>query len=219
MSITTDHELLEEIARNSRSAAFSDICDQMDRRTQTLPPRIRRLTGSGITVGWARTFTTVAVDAVPERHYGGEIEFVDSLRAGDLAVGRVDADAAGWGELFSSAAHGRGARGLVIDGLVRDVAQMQNLGFSVHATGARPTDALGRVSLGSPDVPVLMGEVTVHSGDLVVADADGVAVVPAALAHEVARRAIDKSRTESDAKRMLLAGGTLAEMWEWYHVM
>lgn len=219
MKTTTEIDLIEEIARHSYSAALSDICDQSGLRHQTLPPRIRRFSGAGTIVGWARTFTTVAVEEIPERHYGGEIDFIDSLRPGDLAVGRVEADAAGWGELFSSAATGRGARGVVLDGLIRDVAQIRTLGFGVHATGARPTDALGRIALGSPDVPVVIGDITVHSGDLIVADDDGVTVVPADVAHDVARKAIEKSRTESDAKRMLLEGGTLRDMWERFRVM
>ncbi|MDN5852902.1 MAG: RraA family protein [Actinomycetia bacterium] len=216
---TANIELLEELARHTYSAAVADACDHLDLRVQTLPSRIRRLTGEGTMAGWARTFTTVAVTETPERHYGGEIDFVDSLRPGDLPVGRVDADAAGWGELFSAGATGRGARGLVIDGLVRDVSQMDKLGFSVHGTGTRPTDALGRVALGSPDVPVQIGDVTVRSGDLIVADSDGITVVPADVAEDVARRAIEKSRTESDAKQLLLAGGTMAQMWERYRVM
>lgn len=217
---TTPHlDLLERLASHSYSGATADVCDHRDLRAQTLPSRIRRLTGEGTTVGWARTFTTVAVTEIPERHYGGEIDFIDSLRPGDLPVGRVDADAAGWGELFSAGAMGRGARGMVIDGLIRDVAQIAALGFSVHGTGTRPTDALGRVALGSPDVPVLIGEVTVRSGDLIVADSDGVTVVPAEVAQEVARGAIEKSSTESDAKQLLLAGGTMAQMWERYRVM
>lgn len=212
-------DLLEEIASHSYSAAIADACDQMDLRVQTLPSRIRRLTGDGTTVGWARTFTTRAVTEIPARHYGGEIDFIDSLRPGDLPIGRVDADAAGWGELFSSAATGRGARGLVIDGLVRDVSQIAALGFSVHGTGTRPTDALGRVALGNPDEPVQIGDVMVRSGDLIVADSDGTTVVPARAAQEIGRRAVEKSRTESEAKQLLLAGGTMAEMWERYRVM
>lgn len=220
--MTTDtslDSLLEEASTHSYGAAFSDICDQIGLRSQTLPPRVARLSGQGTVVGWARTFTTVAVQEIPERHYGGEIDFIDSLRPGDLPMGRVEADAAGWGELFSCAAVGRGARGLVIDGLVRDLRQIRALGFPVHATGSRPTDALGRVALGSPDVPIRIGEVTVTSGDLVVADDDGVTVVPRNVAEQVIRRAVDKSRTESDAKRMLLEGGTLGEMWARFRVM
>lgn len=212
-------QVLKEAAGNSSSAAFSDICDQLDLRTQTLPPRLRRFSGEGTVVGWARTFTTIAVDEIPDQHYRGEITFVDSLRPGDLAVGRVDADAAGWGELFSAAAMGRGAVGLVIDGLIRDAGQIQGLGFPVHATGTRPTDALGRVSLGHHDEPVQIGDVTVRSGDLVIADVDGVTVVPRAVANEVAGRAVTKSRTESDAKQMLLDGATLGQMWDRFQVM
>jgi 4-hydroxy-4-methyl-2-oxoglutarate aldolase len=201
------------------SAVFSDVCDQLGARYQTLSSRLGRLTGSGTIVGFARTFTTVAVDEIPPRPYGGEIDFIDSLGPGDVAIGRVDAPAAAWGELFSAAATGRGAVGAVIDGVIRDREKVDALGFPILGTGTRPTDALGRVALGSPDVPVEIDGVLITTGDLIVADDDGVVVVPRALAAEVLDRALAKARTERDALALLVEGGTLADVWERFRVL
>lgn len=218
MSNPTSDQMVTAAAR-CHSAVFSDICDQLGLRSQTLPPRLRRLSGTGTVVGLARTFTTVAVTEIPERHYGGEIDFIDSLRPGDFPIGRVLSEVAGWGELFSAAATSRGAVGLVIDGLVRDLDQIRDLGFPIHGTGVRPTDALGRLALGSPDELIDIDGVEVVSGDLVVADSDGVTVVPAAVIEEVVEKALEKASIERSAKDLLLAGGTLAEMWERYRVL
>lgn len=206
-------------AQVCHAAVFSDICDRLGYRRQTLPARVRRLSGNGTAIGIARTFTTLAVGEIPSRHYGGEIDFIDSLRPGDFAVGKILADAAGWGELFSAAALGRGAVGLAVDGLVRDLDQINALGFSVHAVGTRPTDALGRVALGDADRPVDIDHVWVTAGDLIVGDRDGVTVVPAGIAAEVTELALEKASLERDAKRLLLAGGTLAQVWEEFRVL
>lgn len=218
----TEHnleQLVAEATQRCYSAAFADACDRIGLRTQTLPPRVKRLAGTGTVVGWARTFTSVAVSEDPVRPYGGEIDFVDSLAPGQVAIGRVENDAAGWGELFSSAAMGRGAVGLVIDGLIRDLDQIHDLGFPVHATGTRPTDARGRVSMERHDEPIDIDGTQVRSGDLVAADADGVTVVPAERAAEVLAAATEKARTERDAMRLLLEGGTLGDVWERFRVM
>ena len=214
---------LDELARITYSAVFSDVCDQLGLRHQTLAPNIAPVVGlpEGATlIGWARTARSIAVDAPPERHYGAEIDFIDSLAAGDLVIADCsEAPAAFWGELFSTAAAARGARGAVVDGLIRDHDRIARLGFPVFATGHRPTDSLGRVSIDVVDVPISVGGVTVASSDLIVADHDGVVVVPASCARAVADRAAAKASTESDAQRMLRSGAMLREAWERFRVL
>lgn len=211
---------LYELARITHSAVFSDVCDRLGYRQQTLPPRITRMTGTGVLIGYARTFLTVPVDAPPDRHYGGEIDFIDSLRPADVAVGDASGrPAAAWGELFSNAARGRGARGAVIDGLIRDVERIEHVGFPIHAVGTRPTDSLGRVSLQSVDLTLDIDGVRVAPGDLVVADRDGVTIVPAEIVDEAIPLAVEKATTENAALDLLREGGLLADVWERYRVL
>src|SRR6185312_15677466 len=86
-----------------------------------------------------------------------------------------------WGELLSTAAKARGARGAVVDGLVRDIGKMEELGFPVFAAGIKPVDSMGRGIVTAYNVPVECGEVLVHPGDFVFADFDGVVVIPQAV--------------------------------------
>jgi regulator of RNase E activity RraA len=127
--------------------------------------------------------------------------------------------AAAWGELFSTASRGRGARGAVIDGLIRDRRKIVELGFPVHARGCRPTDSLGRVSIHEVDTPISLGGVAVRTGDLIVADEDGITVVPREHVLKVTELALAKATTENKARDLLLAGGTLADVWETYRVL
>jgi regulator of RNase E activity RraA len=211
---------LDAIAAVTYSAVFSDVCDAIGLRNQTVSPGIMPLGGGGTLVGWARTALSLPVDAPPERHYGQEIDYIDSLRPGDVAVVDCSAHpAAAWGELFSTAAKGRGARGAVIDGLIRDRRKIVELGFAIHGRGCRPTDSLGRVSIQEADTPIMLGGVAVRTGDLVVADEDGITVVPREHVLKVTELALAKATTENRARDLLLAGGTLAEVWEKFRVL
>ncbi len=213
---------LDALAQQTYSAVFSDVCDAAGLRHQTLEPGAVHLAGpEGVLIGYARTARSMPVNDIPDRPYGGEIDFVDALSRGDLAV--IDgsrAQAAAWGELFSTASVGRGARGALIDGLVRDVAKINELNrFPVFARGARPTDALGRVAIQEWDVPVCVYGLTVYPGDLVVCDSDGVTIVPEARIAEIVPRALEKASIESDARQHLLKGGYLRDVWEKYRVL
>lgn len=211
---------LDRLAAVTYSAVFSDVCDAMGLRDQTVSPGIMPLGGRGTLVGWARTALSTPVEIPPSRHYGAEIDFIDSLRPGDVAV--VDCSqrpAAAWGELFSTASRGRGARGAVIDGLIRDRRRIEELGFPVFGRGHRPTDSFGRVSIAEVDSAIQLGGVEVQSGDLIVADEDGIVVVPREYAEQAVERAVVKATTENKARELLLGGGTLADVWERFRVL
>lgn len=213
---------LDILSRTTYSAVYSDACDAAGLRQQTLEPGARLLAGpSGVLIGWARTALSLPVTEAPERPYGGEIDFIDSLGGGDLVVCDCSRQpAAAWGELFSTAAFARGARGALIDGYARDLDKIDALNkFPVFGRGARPTDSLGRVSIGAVDVPVCVFGLTVHPGDLVIADRDGVAVVPRAHAEDIVERASTKAVTENSARGLLLKGGYLRDVWETYRVL
>jgi regulator of RNase E activity RraA len=107
----------------------------------------------------------------------------------------------------------------VVDGLVRDQARIGALGFPVFARGARPTDSLGRISISERDVSIEIAGVIVSPGDLVVADVDGVAVVPVEATAEVAARAIEKATTENNARELLEGGALLRDAWDRFRVL
>jgi 4-hydroxy-4-methyl-2-oxoglutarate aldolase len=211
---------LDALSAHGYAAVVSDACDRLGLRHQTMSPGISPLSGPGMLVGWARVARSESVDEPPPVPYAAEIAFLDDLKPGDLVVATAGGTpAAIWGELFSAAAMARGARGAVVDGLMRDLERVRVLGFGVHARGTRPTDSLGRVSLADTHGPAQVAGVTVANGDLVVADTDGVVVVPAEAAEEVTSYALEKATTERKGLALLRDGAMLHEVWTRYRVL
>jgi regulator of RNase E activity RraA len=153
--------------------------------------------------------------------YAMEIEAIDSILPDEVVVVSTQQSKrnAPWGELLSTAAKARGARGAVIDGLVRDVKKIEELGFPVLAAGIKPVDSMGRGIVTGYNVPVECGEVLVNPGDLVFADWDGVIVVPRASVEEVMRLALDKATREDSSRAELMGGAYLRDVFKRHGVL
>ena len=131
-----------------------------------------------------------------------------------LAAAVVLPRAACWGGVVLDVARARGARGTVIDGYCRDNRRIVGMGYPVWCRGGLPLDCKGRMAVTAWRQPAVVGGLLVQPGDLVVADVDGVAAVPAGLAPEVVQRAAQKAEKENGLRDALVQGSTLRDAYD-----
>ncbi len=192
--------LLAGFAR-STVASVSDAVDQVVGKRGYLAHDMRPYV-AGAFVGRAATALVKAAtpeQATPALAVKHSVEMIDSANAGDVGVIVMEntLDVAAIGGLMGTAAKSRGMAGMVLDGAVRDLAELRALGLPVYARSVSPATAVGRYASVSKQVPVDCGGVTISPGDIIVAGEDGVVVVPKDRAGDVLKRSQEIDARES----------------------
>lgn len=216
-----DLDLFRTIESKLYTAVLADALDEAGHHDRAMREWIRPLSEDAKFAGWARTVSCHDVHYRPTNPYDLEIEALDSVLPGEVVVVGTGESRrnAPWGELLSTAARSRGARGAVIDGLVRDVHLIRKLGFPVFAAGIKPVDSIGRGIVVDYNVPVLAGGIVVTPGDLIVADYDGVVAIPAAIADQIVDFALRKVSKENKSRAELRNGAYLRDVYARYGVL
>jgi 4-hydroxy-4-methyl-2-oxoglutarate aldolase len=205
-----------------RTAMVSDCLDAVGIRNNMMDSFIQPLRPGMRAVGLAAT-----MQYVPDSEYdlndpyATAINFLDTLNPGEIVIVSTQRQSlsAFWGELFSAASMGRGAVGVVAEGPIRDVEGIASLGFPAFSNFTRAYDYKGRMRIQSTRETVVCGGVEVNPGDAVIADADGVGVVPAKYIDQVFEAANAKAQTEKAVMKDLLAGKSVKEVWNAYGVL
>jgi regulator of RNase E activity RraA len=174
-------------------ANVSDAVDQIVGRRGFLAHDVRPYV-AGAFVGRAVTSLVKAApadQATPALAAKHSVEMIDAAKPGEVGVIVMEGslDVAAMGGLMGTAAKSRGMAGMVLDGAVRDVAEIRALGLPVYARSISPANAVGRYASVANQIPVDCAGVTIAPGDIIVASEEGIVAVPKDRAADVLKRA------------------------------
>lgn len=204
------------------TATVADVLDVMQRPDQGLAASFGPFpAGAGRMAGWAYTIqggmTRYLSSGDPDK-----MKAVDGVSPGEITVWAGEGEGiCFFGELIALGMKRRGAAGALIDGGIRDIDWIAKQRFPVYARYRTPVQSIGRWKVGAWQIPVelpgaTVKRVPVRPGDFVLADSDGVVVVPAEIAEVVLEQAEKLTATEKKVRRELAAGATLEQVLKKY---
>jgi regulator of RNase E activity RraA len=175
-----------EAYRHVEVASVSDATEQLLHQKRFLSHHMRPIFPAKF-VGTALTVKLVKREGADPAALNGMLEAIDRGGKDSVYVMEIEGgdDIAGMGGLMGTAMYSRGYAGAVIGGGVRDLPQLMRINFPVFSTGVVPSTAVGHYRFAAMNVPIVCDGVDVAPNDIVVADADGVVVVPRAKAVDV----------------------------------
>ena len=197
-------DLLKELQKIP-TASISDALDRVGVRgfmSNKIKPafEFQRVVGPAVTIKQIPTHER----EIPLRALGA----IDSAEPGAVIVIAVEGgsadDIALWGGLMGLASKVRGVRAAVLDGGVRDLVEIRELGFPVFARSIVPSTSVGRLKVVGVNAPISCGNVLVKPGDIIVGDWDGVVVIPLerlSKVMEIARQIDETERKEAEELR------------------
>ena len=215
-----NEELFALIREKLYTPVVGDILDQMGYTHQFLPADIRPLTAlvppnmvgtfeddkRNKLVGWACTILENDIYAPAKKPFGYLTESLDQLRPGEVYVATGAHNSALWGELLTATSRAKGAVGAVLDGCTRDTPQVLEQNFPVFCTGCWAQDSSVRTYVCDYRCTIEIGQVTIHDGDLIFGDVDGVLVVPKEIVEPVMEKALEKAAGEKLVRQAIEGG-------------
>ncbi|HEV2135535.1 MAG TPA: RraA family protein [Terracidiphilus sp.] len=181
-----DSAALLDSFRHVEVASVSDAVEQLLGRRMYLSHRFRPLFTTRF-AGYALTVRLEKEENHDPHALDGMLAAIDHGEKNSVYVMSIQdgADLAGMGGLMGTAMQARNFSGALIDGAVRDTAYLKKIGFPVYSTGIAPSTLVGHYRCTATEAPVIIDGVSIHPGDIITADSDGVVVVPISHAHAV----------------------------------
>lgn len=212
---------IEMMRESLYTAVVCDALDGLGHPNQSPRVPLPPWTTEHVLVGRCRTTLWVAMAHEDPRPYELELQAVDGCRPDDVLIAAAEGSMHSglWGELLSTAASNAGCVGAIVDGGVRDVAKMREMGFPVFARGTCVYDSANRHRVVDVDVTVQIDGVTFAPGDLVFADEDGIVVVPTAIEERAIHAAWEKVHAENEVRDAIRAGMKATEAFAKYGVL
>lgn len=229
-----ENEMFALMKEKLYTPVVGDILDQMGYTHQFLPAAIkplesqvpadayidRSLPDNRLKVaGYACTVLENDVFGIPKKPFGYLTEALDQLKPNEVYVATGAHFSALWGELLTASAKARGAVGAVVDGYSRDTPQVLGQNFPVFCSGTWAQDSSPRTYVFDYRCDIEIGQVTVHDGDIVFGDIDGVLIIPRAIAPEVIEKALVKASTEKTMRKAIEGGMLVTEAFQKFGVL
>jgi regulator of RNase E activity RraA len=216
---TQTGDLLAQL-REIPAATLADAVDEVIGKRGFMSYDMRPVTGAPRLAGRAKTVLYGPIGSSAPGNdqplgplYG--IQIIDQSGPGDVLVAVThDLNITALGGLMATTAKVRGMEGVVVDGAVRDLDQIEELELPVFARSISPSTMVGRGTSLARDVPVVCGGVTVCPGDYIVGDRDGVVCIPAGQVQPVLQRALQMEATEKQMMPMIRDTKSLQKVME-----
>lgn len=221
-----DSELFLSIKKSLFTAVIGDVLDKMGYRNQFLPQAIKPLVPGAKLVG--RAMTVLEADyaegqgcgPLSDKPFGLMFEALDDLKPGEIYIASgASFEYALWGGLMSTRAKYLKAEGAIVNGYIRDCDEIRQLDFPAFSRGSFAQDQAVRGKVIDYRVPINIEGVTLNSGDLVVADDEGVIIVPSQVEKQAINAALEKAKTESKVSIAIKNGMSTCEAFETFGVM
>lgn len=206
-------EIIEGYRAIFSTASIADACDQIVGKTMFLPFEVKNRINDKKIVGPAVTILEDVTDEkLPPQH---ALDAIDESEAGSvIVIGGSPAleNVAVWGGLMTAGAVANKHEGAVLMGGVRDLTEIRrDYDFPVFAKTVTPGTTLGRFKTLDANVTLTLGEVTIHPGDLIVGDIDGVVCVPQAQVAAVLELSKSIDQRELEQAKLIIQSGSLRE--------
>lgn len=199
--------LLADQLGSCYSGAVYDVLREFGVKNRVLPHTIKSVNASDRIAGPAFTMVGARLNLDAHETLLRWTEFLSKVPAGAVVVCQPnDDELAHMGELSAETLLARGVRGYVVDGGTRDTNQVLQMGFPVFCRYQTPADIVGRWAPTAFEHPVRIGNVTVHPGDLIFGDIDGVVAVPSEMAQRVIHRVEEVMNTENRVRTAIRTG-------------
>lgn len=216
----TDKELFHIMREELYTPVVGDILDAMGYCHQFLPPELTPLRETDRLAGRAMPVLMIDVYGPQKKPFGLLTEALDQLEEDEIYLASGGCmRCAYWGELLTATARTRKAAGAVINGYYRDSPQVKEQRFPVFSRGRYAQDSSVRTQVADFRCTIEVGQATVRPGDILFGDADGVLVIPGAIAHEVVEQSLEKARGEKVVRRAIEGGMSATAAFARYGIL
>jgi 4-hydroxy-4-methyl-2-oxoglutarate aldolase len=213
-------EMFELMKTRLYTPVVGDILDAMGYYHQFLPQHIRPLKESMRLAGKAMTVLMIDVFGPQSKPFGLLTEALDQLGENEIYIATGGSQrCAYWGELLTATAKTRKATGAVLNGWHRDTPQVLSQDWPVFSSGCYAQDSSVRTQVVDFRCTLEIGQVTIHDGDLVFGDVDGVLIIPQQIAEEVLLKSLEKAAGEKVVRKAIEEGMSATAAFEKFGIL